>query len=1196
VKKQKTLAGTKILFLFGIALVTVFVLLFRKEEHLKTMFNIIPPDRISVLYLQLLVNAHPDDAALRLELARQYTKTGNIDEAHVALEPLLNQQGQQAIEAKLLLLELDIKSYYDKAATDVSRAKDLIVLKEKIGVIADESVPIDLLPTVIQRSLELGRPEIAAKLYERWAGMNNENHFERIKEAGRWYVAAGIPMQAAEIYHKAYASTTDAEQAKQFALLAISALRAADKGAIALTFMKEYLQRFPKDEMLLDEAIKLALATNDPKQALAWGELRLSLNPNSPEQISKQVDLALAAGNLDVAFSLSEHLLILNPKDRNTRERTAQIAEWIGRPDLALNQWLWLVRHDKMDNTAAIDNALRLAKGLYAGETTIEMLTVISKKRALTDTEFNDMVYAYNNASNSTNLIRFLKSYLLKYPKREIWEILAQTQENAGLLSEAITTWQYIGSHFDQPIPAAIHQIELLWHTGQPEAAFSLLVSNQKLATVNDTEFWQLSADLSWELEQSDNALLAYRTLWKSDTANELVAERLVQILKDNEQAQDAVAAASEAYQRFNKPRWLLLAMDTAIQFGLWENVRLLLQTAETDKQQFENLEMYWLTSAQLHTHDRQSQQALADYQQALNVNPASTTARGGVLWILIDQHDNQRLASFLDLWQQDAMTAPSLWGVYGVGLSKLGKDEQALPWFERNTNLNHDDYLWLLSYADVLVKANRVDAALLLRQYVLFNLRAKLQRKSNDFDPDELTKLLQPAYLVLFRNMEGADVEEEIIIQKFSAKGLKNPMARELLIASYLSQENFEAARFWLLRAHAARLQTPVGQRLALALADNDQATLADILSKESGKLTPLDRVEPLKQLNRTDEALAILDNYLQTSDDIGTNQTGLYQYRNELAISQSPQLDIAADMKSLGALDINQNQIRYTLPLSKNALAFQVRHNHLNSTDNELVLFANDEIDLAFEGKYLFQSNYQLQANLGTNLKDQQSLVYGSMGLTSKITNFLEANIRVGIHEISTETAALRALGAKDKVSLLLLTKLTRQSFFQFDIDGHRYLTRQGSSLGDGYKINAIWGYTLFRAKPTWQVRLQGSWEDNTLNDTIPAELSRSLWSPSANMETIVPKSYGTMGVGTTFRYNLTEQNIPRQPYLLVDGWVGWAIPANVLTYTGRIGAGISLFKADVFSVGAFYGSVQGGQPNTAYQGVEAQYSLRF
>jgi hypothetical protein len=175
-------------------------------------------------------------------------------------------------------------------------------------------------------------------------------------------------------------------------------------------------------------------------------------------------------------------------------------------------------------------------------------------------------------------------------------------------------------------------------------------------------------------------------------------------------------------------------------------------------------------------------------------------------------------------------------------------------------------------------------------------------------------------------------------------------------------------------------------------------------------------------------------------------------------------------------------------------------------------------------------------------------------------------------------------------------LLAKLTTQSFFQLDLDGHRYLTRQGTLLGDGYKTSAILGYTVLKTMPTWQVRLQGSWESNSLKGNLPPELATSLLSPSANMETIVPKAYGTMGVGTTFRYGPSEPEIPRRPYLFVDAWVGWAWPSNVLAYNGRAGVGISLFRADVLSVGAFYGNVQGGQANAAYQGIGVQYSLRF
>lgn len=460
----------------------------------------------------------------------------------------------------------------------------------------------------------------------------------------------------------------------------------------------------------------------------------------------------------------------------------------------------------------------------------------------------------------------------------------------------------------------------------------------------------------------------------------------------------------------------------------------------------------------------------------------------------------------------------------------------------------------------------------------------------------DESSKLLQPEFLALMREVEGTEFEEKIM-QNFSTKGMDDPKIRELAIAFYLSRKNYDAARFWLLRAQAKGQTTPAWQRLALALADDDQKTAADILNKEGDQLTPLDRVETLKRINKPDEALVLLDNYLQTSDSIGIEQSGLYQYRNALAIQQSSQVDLGFSYSSLGFLDITQSQARLALPISKKALAFQLRHNHLNSSESEeLRLSAKDEFDLSLEGKFPFQSRHQLQLNMGGNLRNDESLVYGSVGLTSKLTDYLETNFRIGLHEMSNETAFFRALGAKDKVSLSLVTKLTRQSFFQLDIDGHRYLTRQGSTLGGGYRINTILSYTLLTAMPTWQVRLQGSTEGNSLKDSLPSEIRTSVPSPLATVDTIVSRDYSSMGVGTTLRYGLSELEAPREPFILIDGWAGWAWPADELTYTGRVSVGVSPFKADVLSVGAFYGTVQGGKAGQAYQGIGAQYAIRF
>lgn len=731
-KKQNKLLRPALILVFGVALIVVVAILFHKGERLITKFDLSQPDRISVLYLRLMVGINPEDASLRLALARQYQKLGNLKEASQVLQSLLGQNGREALEARILALELNLNSYFGKDSADSSRASDLAILKKNIENIAHEALPTDLLERVVKLSLELERPDLAAKLYEYWASVDEEHRFERFKEAGRWYVAAGQAEKAADIYQKIYETNPDAGQAKQFAILTIEAYLAADKGRRALGLVQDYLQKYPNDKEFLDRAVALSLANNNPREALVWGRKRLALEPADPEQINKLIDIALAAEAGEEAWLLSESLLKLNPADIPVRERTAQLAEWTVKLNEALNHWIWLIKQDK-NNQKAIENGLRLAQRLKARKTTIELFTLLSEVRALKDTELNYLLAIFNQQRDADQVIGFLQRYLARYPATLAgWKALAKAQENAGLLTEAAATWHQIGQRFNIPVAAAVREAGLLRRTGASEAAFSVLLRNQNRAADDDTEFWQSFADLSWKTKRADQALLAYTTLWESGAAESVTAERLIQLHRGRKKPDAAIAIAKEAHRRFDHPRWLLLAMDTSAQFGFWDNLKQLLAQADADQRQFQSLEMYWLMRAQLHNHDRQFKTAMADYQQALKLNPDSITAKEGVLWALIDQGDKRGLANYLELWQKEAAATPPLWGVYGIGLSKLGKVDQALPWFDRKVRKGEHDPAELLAYADALAKSGRVDAALYLRQYVLSKLKAQLQSTTN--------------------------------------------------------------------------------------------------------------------------------------------------------------------------------------------------------------------------------------------------------------------------------------------------------------------------------------------------------------------------------------------------------------------------------------------------------------------------------
>lgn len=802
----------------------------------------------------------------------------------------------------------------------------------------------------------------------------------------------------------------------------------------------------------------------------------------------------------------------------------------------------------------------------------------------------------YSQEKIRARQIDFLQSYVKRFPENvQAWEALARTQENAQQITQAVATWQYIGKHFNRMSEAIGNQAQILRKNGQSEKALSLLQSHQANATASELSFWEIFGDLSWELEQTEHSLSAYRILWESGSTNALVPERLIHLTRNmSGKAEESIAAGEEAYQRLGEARWLLLAMDVANQTGKISDLKRLMKKAASNEQQFQNVEMYWLMQAQLEIQQKNPKIATSHYQQALLINPQSAIAKEGILWNLIGQNDKPALESYLKMWHHEASQTPSLWSVYAIALTHLGKNKEALAWFERKLRNNPDDYLWLLTYADTLNRAGYVDKALQQRKYALFQLKSRFNQVDNKSEKN-VKDLLRPEYLALIRELEGPKYEVSAL-KNFLAKGYDDPAVQELLVAAHLSQRNISSARYWLLENHLERQNTPTWQRLNLALAENDLATADHILSNESDKLTDLNKMEIFKRLNQNEEALALTYKLLDLHREPSALQAYLFQSRDELAVKTSKQASAGFDYRSLGDVTFAESRARISSPYFGGTLAAEFKDTVLGSSRSDLNLPVQNEVDLMTEFRHPLRQG-TFQANVGGNLRQDESLPYGTFRINQDITNRIKANFRFGMNEMSHETGAFRALGKKDTILLGLSTQLTQQTTFTVEVDGHRYSTREGSTLGKGYKLQSILGASLLTSSTlNWQVRLQGAWESNRLASSLPSELNGVLGTGREEVITLVPKNFGTMGAGMVFRYGPSDQGILRRPFLLVDAWSGWVWPADALGYNGRVSVGIPVLGPDMLSVGGFYSNIQGGRTNQPFTGIGIQYSLRF
>ncbi len=1076
--KRQKLTQPWVLLLIICVIAATLVMVFPRKGSFESPAYLTRPDDLSIAYLRVVLRFWPDDHEARLLLARQLRTLGRLNEARESLVPLTALRDPHAAQARLMDLEINLAQFHALEADNPGRAVTRRDLKRALETVAaDDLAAIDL-QRLAKLSLELGQPELATKLYARLAVADAAHGPAWLAEAARWALATRQPEQASRLYAQAADAGRNTKDSLAYAFLALDALRAANQGIAALQLARAYLQRFLGNPELLRRAQALALAGKEPLLARDWGRQLLALAPTDANAVAHQLDLELAARDLPAAFQLAQRMVMLRPDDPRHHERLAQIAEWAGHPAAALPEWLWLARR-KPDGSAP-DHALKLGRGLHDNHAIIEMLTLRARMGGLKSGELAELVKLYEHIGEPEKAVLFLRQHVTRFPlERQGWELLAGVQERRGDLATTLDLWREMGQRFGLSVTEATHQAELVWRLNQPGKALDLLHGVRHRADAGDTAYWRLLGELAWRQESTEDILVAYRTLWQSvasgipalrDTCTScaapepdaLTAERLMIVSRDQGHTGQALTTATAAWVRFRQPRFLLFAMDLASQTGRWDDVTRLAVLADQAPQMFTSSEPYWLLRAQLANHDKHPQQARAAYQQVLKLNPQSSPARAGLLWLLIDHYsttggERADLARHIARWQNEALADETLWSAYAAGLHKLGRLDEALPWYARQARANPKDAAWLQSYADALEQAGRGDTA-------------------------------------------------------------------------------------WRLRRHAQ----------AMAGVKKDVAPSSPAQPPSPGTLeTPT-----------------------------ATPAMASVEWRKH----------------NIGALDIERRDIAVVMNFGA-GLEIHASQRTLGASPQQLLLAGREnELDVAVTGKLRSQQG-QTSLQLGVNQRGDHDLPYATLIHSYTARNGLLAQASLAVNELSEESAALRAGGARDRLATTLFANLTQREYFSVTLSGQRYHERKGETLGNGYATNMELGTRLFLGTPEWRVRVQGSWIKNMLRADVPPAMAAIL-PLGTLMPAILPDHYATLGLGTSFQRNepgLLSATM-MAPNYIADAWAGWLWPSQRFAYNLRLGVGTSLFGRDELSLSAFYANSQGGIPGQAWQGLTLRYNRRF
>jgi len=1247
-----------------VLVLVALAVLFPRQTLLEQMRREKSPDPLAVAYLTSLLRTRPDDAELRLQLARQQLALGDAAGSLRTLAalsagaeaPVRQRAGLlelQALNQQLLRLPAGAR----RGVTDGRRAQALVT------ALAPLDWPASDLAFLAAQARAVGEPTLATKLTQRIMDADRDLPLTWFTQTADEAIGVGDFRLAATVLFAAQARAPARGQQRLFFLRGVKTLQSGDLLKEALAAADAHVGDLIDDETVLLYLTELARSANDLPRAERYARRLLRMGavppaspvvrlaqrvldwlvpaahaaepvapttagatPPPPETTSDTAaratvpvgmrpyderayllawEIFLAARNLEDAYRVAASAVRQRPDDAVWRQRLAQIAEWTQRPQLALEQWLAVARGG---NEAAWANVMRLAPGLNDDEALLAGLQHAVSRGDLSARDWRLLAEAFERVGRPEDGIAYFERRYAARPSAVILEneawLAARTGRDDQALSALTRLIDAYGATGERVTEAAV----LLVRRARFKEAYALLERHRGVAAATDEEYWRLLGDLAWQLAQDDTALAAYRKLAAGGKAEPAELERLVMLMRPLE-PESAGRLAEEGWRRTGFRQLLLMAIEIYENRGDLPALKRLFAglDAKEEAALASNLG-FVLARARFRAASGDAASAREDYRRALALAPGDPDVLSAYLWFLIGERRHTELARLLEENARLAADAPMLWPPYAAGLVALDQPLAALPFFARELRrdpANTRDALWLMGYADALDGAGFEAMAWRLRRQAWTALRDERQLRPLDRAQLQVAARLAvqqgaggDGQLSVFRQLlapDAAAVTGALPGNPPAEKKLMDAATRELVLSWLLTTETRDAARRWLWQAYGRNLARPGWAEVALAIQDNDRATLDRLLARDlhdvrDDGLPDGVRLEAARALGELPlaRALAFREQARSPHDD------NVHAALVDTALALANRLEAGTASFLRGAVKGTE-----TVALVSHWLHPRLRMDvYLNDTHQWTTNIYSITNVPAHDRQVQVGLLWREGADRGdgdfSRLRLGWRSAFADFGVAraERSWRFGGGTFLVGggWNQLATESVPLRVAGMKRQADATVTMDFSRREYGLAQVFGARYYTQDEAYLGYGYGLNWELGHRIRLDYPDLAVRLAGATQRYTADgqpNPATAVLNPGGTIPSAGL--FMPRSFDLAGLYGGFGSSLrTQYTRALRPFADVG------LSYNTLSYRGYsllAGAAGSVFGSDHLQL--YWMQVLGGSGTNA---LVREFGLRY
>jgi hypothetical protein len=853
---------------FGAAVALALALLFPFQGLQRTLERADAPlDALLIAYVEAWLVARPQNAALRLSLARQLMRAGDWQRAQAHLARVLAEgdAGEQRT-ARRLLFDADWERLQRLEAGDEAAATLREALRQQLHeALQTEPDPVAGLQ-LAQRALALGETALAVAYWERLLAASPALPAALWESAGLQALAVGRHVLAARLLLAARGAERRLAERRRLFLAAMRAAQAGNALAEALDLAERHLGELVADTETLEFLTRLALAANRPDLAQRYAVLllRLSLAPFAPTRApgawpalalaaaspvrtaeapaatpreraarlpyderlyTLAFDVFLANGNLQDALAVARSAVRQRPDDLRWRRRAAQVADWAGQPRLALEQWEAIAR--RTGRADDWDEVRRRAEPLGESALRLQALEALLRLRASDRNVARQWLQAVEDAGAPERALQWLRGALQETGadawREERLQSLARLAEQLGERALERAALRTLQRDFGVTVERALALAALAEAQRDPDGAWEALAAALPLAerdVAGQRDFWRARAGLALARGDAARAIEAWERLVGAGAADSDVYAALTDAL-EGRNLERAARIAEHWWRKSGEPRAGVRALGLLLRAGEAAAVRAWLGALTPAQRALLEGEAEFLAlRAQWSMAEGERRAAARDAVAAYARDP-SAAREAFALWLLIAADEAGELRLRLLAAGERALADVALAQPVAAGWLHLQQPARALPYLARLARAGTDP-LWRLEYALALERLGATDLATDERLRVWRTRDALLDGAAG---PQRAARLLPLA--AQFASGDAALAW----LRAVASRARADATAQDAVLAYWLARDAAEVASAWLLARRAG--EAPAWARLAVATAEDDGARLGALLDQ---------------------------------------------------------------------------------------------------------------------------------------------------------------------------------------------------------------------------------------------------------------------------------------------------------------------------------------------------------------------------